>query len=257
LPIAVTLLQQNTTSKLKCFKKLYVSASATEDLYSRMSDAILASLPKPKGSNSEILKIQSDLRNWRTGALENLAFEKIEQIFDVVAKCSSVFTRSFDGAVWHVGHSFLEDKGKYEISSGTLKTPAEMVDFYLDNFKKYPFLKYIITPFLPAHADQQETLLQKIRELSLEVKICSSLDNVGQPATVVSPPPTPAIEDNEPADRPQTSEKQIVNKCALLDVTSSAQVHCRQALRWYEESGKAHDLILTDGVTMLSKFLAI
>lgn len=43
--------------------------------------------------------------------------------------------------------SCLQSKGKYEVASGSLKSPDELVDFYQTLIGKYPAVVALIDPF--------------------------------------------------------------------------------------------------------------
>merc|ERR1712157_40584 len=73
-------------NKFKSLNKIYFHSKNLN----KISEAVLSVLPKPKGTNNEILKRQAiSFKNEENLSNENFGFEKIESILDLFVKnCS-------------------------------------------------------------------------------------------------------------------------------------------------------------------------
>lgn len=266
-PLAFTILKNTKITKFKSFNKIYFHSNNLnnlQEIYNKFSENILSALPKPKGTNSEILKRQSIFKNEEFSCFENFNFEKFEAIFDGFLKN---FNFADDGSEFFVvdfaevgtcslqpaekvesGNSskkgdknaaaeiaenepektepaFNAAKNSYEAGVGVLKNANDMVDFYFDLAKKYTFIKYFINCFLKKDAELNQVLQDKLQEAGLSTRVIA-----------------------------QTQVEEIgqnIENCPILNATSSANLHDVHALHW--NAGK-YEVILMDGVGCLNKF---
>jgi len=228
VPKAFTVIQNSSASKIKFFDRVFLSSKNNiGDVYTKLSEAQFAAIPKPKGTNQEIIRRLSQTRNRLSGALENVAFEKIDNIFDNIGK--NINVEEGDFVVWQAApQCFNVDKNKYEYMQGQLKTAVEMIDIYADIIKRYPFIKYIINPFREEHAEQQQRLVEKLSEQELEVCIKS---------------------DDEVEEVGQSNEK-----ANILSVTSDSKIHCKSSLNWFHQKPDTYKLVLMDALSNYSKY---
>lgn len=189
-----------------------------------MIDCLVSAAPKPKGASAEAIALAANSRHPSSHALIANNLEKYDQLLDSYAKSfilapGEYFTLEMS--------PILNDKGKYDLANGLLKTPAETVDFYIDLIKKYnSLLKVIINPFLPDHVEQLEALKSKLAELEYDVKIISDVDSLGE-----------SKENTE-----------------ALSFTYKDKIHDKDAIKYFYQNQSKYSVVLTDSSSTLCAY---
>ncbi|XP_053731479.1 enolase 4 isoform X1 [Synchiropus splendidus] len=97
------------------------------------------------------------------GGLLVLSFERLEHPLDLINEASANLGLTLGVDVYLALNCAAFDlmdysKGKYEISTGTLKTPDELVEFYRGLISKFPAVVALIDPFRREDPEQWEKL---------------------------------------------------------------------------------------------------
>ncbi|XP_066548907.1 enolase 4 isoform X2 [Amia ocellicauda] len=142
-------------------------------------------IPKPAQPFKQSFKVLLDLRkeitrminaNSKTGPVANtvsdagalvIGYDRLEQPLDVISEASNTLGLSLGSdihlAINCAAHKLMDyQKGKYEVSTGTCKSPDEMVNVYLDLTSRYPGVIALIDPLRKEDQEQWETLYRAL-----------------------------------------------------------------------------------------------
>ncbi|MBN3295791.1 ENO4 Enolase, partial [Amia calva] len=96
-----------------------------------------------------------------------IGYDRLEQPLDVISEASNTLGLSLGSdihlAINCAAHKLMDyQKGKYEVSTGTCKSPDEMVNVYLDLTSRYPGVIALIDPLRKEDQEQWETLYRAL-----------------------------------------------------------------------------------------------